>query len=1107
MAENLAARIMVGSTMDNQKILTPFTDTDKIRLKTEIVDEITHDPEVNSRKTVPSSAALWQGLRTLRNKVEAIDPHDIAFRDNSVVSLSLINPILDVNNKNILHTGWDWGDNDQTLFTMKDFGENSITIPTSYIPENGYYFIVLHIQRIDSGKVTVCVNGVEKHSFTLAGIQKCEVYIANPDTEPITITAQYITNITHITQISYISVHRVYDRIRNYINYLVGIFGVNGTWATIQQLESMFEVFKTEIDMDSKVAIVSQLLDTHLAASNPHSITPELIDAAPRNHTHRPEQCGAAPEIHGHQPIDVGAAPINHTHTPDQCGAAPVVHTHNPTDIGAATANHIHNPIDIGAAPLIHTHTPEECGAQPVGEYVTKDQIQNQIEHVNKSLSDMQDTIDNITTIIYTLTNITKAQLPTWIDHNHINYVSTLLRSGAYVTDIPHPQFDLSQIDADYTYPQSSYNGSHISVVTDTTSFVLNPNKIGGLTSYGSNISSSYLYIASNNTTPTISITIEFPYELTIQSYTISSLDDYEKPLDWSLYDKQGNEITAINTSTLDYIDNKYTDVLVNAITTDRIELRITGISNLHSTYDISNIINHTPANLYTYLTGLKIHFYEVGTQPNTDHNFIVQATPHRFINRQVYDVPNSLYLALPESKFLPDTVTPYYFYVEHEPVLNQTALHGTPVPPEFSNTRTGTLFHYTDEFKHITSNSQDDNISFTEICSNKTTPFSVFEDGWEVDSGQLSSTLAITWTTPKNIPRIKLSFTQQQVDDNYVPDFIQVEATSSRQNALYDPPILESITVWNNTTTYIYGELCLSNNTYYYSKTNNNLNNDPELDTINFNWVPVGSSVLDWDSLTIYTKDDVCLSNGKYYISTTTNNSNNDPSNPLNSLHWAYLSNAKYIIDSTPTYESIITTKNFANVKPKYNPITNKYDYVMLFNQTKTSSLECAILKITINGTIGQPAIAVDQVSLYLSQDLIYLPDSSCIDQFNQEALSKHYVGYGYIYTSTDPTVPSYINIHPLQIGTSCTIPVNNFTTNIGTFFVPNPYLTKHITCRLLSLDLTTNEIHDLAADDTSVPRAHILKITDEYIKVRIGFSVQETITYTTLLQVTRTW
>jgi hypothetical protein len=1080
MADN-PERIIIGSTLDNQKTTTPFLDTDKIRLVDDIVLGITHDPDVTSQSKIPSSSALWNGLRVLREQLHNIDPNNIAFKDHSVVSLSLINPILKSNNDDITFRGWDWGEDDKYLYTIKEFGQNAITIPNTYLSDTGYYFLIIHVRRLDSGRLSICVNGTEQAIITTTGIKRCEIFVTNPNTENITIEAKYITNVTHITEISYLSIHRVYDRIRYYIEYLVGLFGVGGQWATQEYVQNLFETFKNEINQDSVLSKLLQDFNNHITSTNPHGITPTLINASEKNHTHQPWQVGAAPTTHTHTPQECGAAPTAHTHLPSECGSSPIDHTHTPDQCGASPVNHTHTPISIGAANSQHTHTPEECGSQPVGDYVTKDQIQGQINYVNTTITNIEQKLNDITSIAYVLYNSIKGKLPTWLNHNVITYPSFVLRSGAYITHIPHPKFNKGMcINENFIYNKSSYNYGNINIILSPNTQIINEKKIGGINAYGFQYDSNYIYITSSIDEFTTKVIIEFPYKLTLKSYTIYTPPNFEKPIKWIMHNDQDEVVASSEVSTLDYNNNKITVYFSQPVTTTKIIWYITKISKSYSSYNFTNIYSGIIPS-HTYITAFKIYFWEEGCNPN-DQAIKIVANPHTFLNNLKYDINDTLTYWLDLTQYPEDIYIPYYFYIEKDNT-NNISLKGTPIPPEFDNHRTGTLFHYNNDSRYIINNQNDDHLKFTETCTHKTTPLSIFEDEWEVESGQLESTLTLNFDVVKNIPRIKFIFTQDQVDNNYIPDYIKIESISSVPNLIYDPPILIPIVAWHNSQVYDYGSLAIgSDNQYYYSKSVSNTNHNPVEDLTNVYWNKINNIPEEYDLVQVYTYNDVVIHNDKYYLSLSLYNINNDPSNPLNSNHWQYLSNVQYIVDTTPTIEDNIRYINFSNLVAELNPMTNQYEYTLLFNENITSSLECKTLKITIHGTKLQPALAVHQVHLYFSQDILHLPDMSFINELNQETQFKYYLGYGYIYKSSNNQDLSYVNLYPIQIGRTCIIPVNDYTNNTSTFVLNNPYMTKYISCKLLELDMFTQDLIEI--QDISLSK--ILQITDDYIKVQ---------------------
>lgn len=391
------------TSITSSRVLTHTIDVDNLILGGVPVDTITYDADNNDIYTLVTAKALYDNVKVLSNRISDIDPHNVLYQDNTVVSL----PITDTsfNSEFWDYSKWDVSRGSHATFTATGTLNdvlNYMTLKGHPFTRHGTYFINIEIENLDSGKLCVYDESNNLLRSTIVSGRFGVVYNPiNPDSANITIKAEDVLANEFIS-ISSVSIYFITLRLQEYLDYIVPFIVSGGSdYASTLYVDRALEAAKFYVDeaidrlpdfsmisalqghMVDRVtnphgitcAMIHASEDTHThdprdlvppAALADHSHLPIEIGAADRDHTHTPDEVGAAPRLHTHTAIELGVSPVDHTHTPDQCGAAPVVHTHEPEECGAAPAVHVHNLDDLGAAPADHTHLPEDIGAANV---------------------------------------------------------------------------------------------------------------------------------------------------------------------------------------------------------------------------------------------------------------------------------------------------------------------------------------------------------------------------------------------------------------------------------------------------------------------------------------------------------------------------------------------------------------------------------------------------------------------------------------------------------------------------------------------------------------------------------------------------------------------
>jgi len=409
-----------GSTLTPTTVTTPSVSTKSFILGDREVFEVSLDHNENSSTSLTTAKALYEAWNQLKENIDQIDPNNNFFTDNTVVTL----PLIETQFGQEESSKWDiqnWERSDGKVVYVQDVAlKNYLKIPSTVFTKPGYYFLVVEVDRVDSGKLILYDNADTKLAeITEAGKYSYEIYITNSDVATLRFEASDVFTNEKII-VSFAGFYFVTDRIREYVRNVILAMSGGGS-VEMADLEAAINELRTElletID-DGDQVVVEQLKIHENDMNNPHGTTPEKIGAATANHTHTPASIGAATKNHTHTPEEVGAAAEDHTHTPASIGAADRTHRHsmNDLDIGEgdfnfdnryalidhnhdnvyaslyhnhdtvyspidhnhnsvysklthnhdtvySKLNHTHTPASIGAATADHTHTPASIGA------------------------------------------------------------------------------------------------------------------------------------------------------------------------------------------------------------------------------------------------------------------------------------------------------------------------------------------------------------------------------------------------------------------------------------------------------------------------------------------------------------------------------------------------------------------------------------------------------------------------------------------------------------------------------------------------------------------------------------------------------------------------
>lgn len=355
---------IIGSSLTSSGVVAKKTFTEEIVIGNDSINDISHEYTDAGVNSVPSSKALHDGLDRLDQEVKKIDPNNNFYRDNTVITLPLIDMTF-AENSDWQILNWLISDN-KVSFTGKTYTvQNFVGIPSDVIPFEGYYFILVDIPRLDSGKIVLYDDGGNiLKTFTEYGKFPLEVHVPNADIAEFKFVAEGVFP-GEVVTINSVLFSRITPRLREYMNYLFSGGSGELTYDQVIQLINQ-SLTNTVNNLNTRITPIEEDLDDHRRdINNPHQVTRAQIGAAAASHTHTPASLGAAPVVHSHEPEECGAAPLSHTHSVSDTGAAPLEHTHTPEECGAAGIAHTHTADQVGAAPLLHYHTHIEVGAAP----------------------------------------------------------------------------------------------------------------------------------------------------------------------------------------------------------------------------------------------------------------------------------------------------------------------------------------------------------------------------------------------------------------------------------------------------------------------------------------------------------------------------------------------------------------------------------------------------------------------------------------------------------------------------------------------------------------------------------------------------------------------
>lgn len=301
---------MKNSTMIPERIISGEIVTGILRLNNKEARDIALEFIKNVHPTDLITAGYLDGaLKEIRQLIDKLDPNGTAFRELSMISVSLIDPFfVDVHDW-ILNN---WYIQEATMrFTGTD-ELNSATINPDNYAANGKYLLMVKINSLPTGKLEILVNDKHVKYIHNTGPHYLEITLEDITTDRIRIVAIDV-NAGDEVVLDSVSLHYVADRFYNYLIEKIRELSVVDTedFVTRDEYELTLEQFIKQFE--EITAAYLEKLNAHTTAKNPHGITPELIHAADKDHIHD-NYVTSSDVAHEVEKLMSNYAPLEHEH-------------------------------------------------------------------------------------------------------------------------------------------------------------------------------------------------------------------------------------------------------------------------------------------------------------------------------------------------------------------------------------------------------------------------------------------------------------------------------------------------------------------------------------------------------------------------------------------------------------------------------------------------------------------------------------------------------------------------------------------------------------------------------------------------------------------------
>lgn len=306
------------SSVKHQLVNTAVLETEEVRINGTTVNKIARERE-NSYNSLVCSKVVYDAYQELTTRLNTIDPDNVIFKDNSVITLPVIDPLFDSADGWVPSTGFELLPNDYFVFTSEGYvaggAVGEIKLPTTAFTKTGRYLLKLTTTNVENCSFKL----IDGEGTLLAVIKNNDSTFIHLEMDGSTtrstlriVPMSYSVSGAY-ARFTYCGIHFVTERFHQYLSDIVSTITDldGGGYVTVTALNEAITSLQTSTTNEYET-LRETLTELYYRFEN---LSCDTIDAATRNHTHTPESIGAAPENHTHTPSEIGAAPVNHEHT------------------------------------------------------------------------------------------------------------------------------------------------------------------------------------------------------------------------------------------------------------------------------------------------------------------------------------------------------------------------------------------------------------------------------------------------------------------------------------------------------------------------------------------------------------------------------------------------------------------------------------------------------------------------------------------------------------------------------------------------------------------------------------------------------------------------
>lgn len=268
--------------MNSERVVTKELVGEALTINDVTVDGI----ESSVFNTVPDKlitrSTLDDTLASINRALKSLDPEGDLFQDLSVISLSLVDNYFSRTDDWIASN---WFIQDNCMWYSKGTAANFLKINPGRLTNPGHYICIINVGNITGGKLELRLNSEWVATFRENKEYVVEVNITEPATDVVELVAVDVSP-ADIVRLDSFSLHFLTNRFYKYlVTKVASMVDVTpDNYVTQESYQQQQDVLASQFR--TLIASCRADLSTHVNATNPHNITPELIGAATVDHTH-----------------------------------------------------------------------------------------------------------------------------------------------------------------------------------------------------------------------------------------------------------------------------------------------------------------------------------------------------------------------------------------------------------------------------------------------------------------------------------------------------------------------------------------------------------------------------------------------------------------------------------------------------------------------------------------------------------------------------------------------------------------------------------------------------------------------------------------------------